>query len=511
MANNEHELDRDYGWFEGQTPSYTQIDTTRYSDVYTATHDGEGNRLPYSVRSFISFTYGGKHIEDFGVIAVTDGDRWSHPIYADFTDITNDPEVYDGQLYWDTHHKANTWDLQLATDCMTEKNLSDFKNWFKPGVIRELILAEHPNRAILARVNGVPTMSVLPFREDTTAVIGGGDPKPIKTTVYKGEINISFVMDYPFWYAKQNILTLPSGQVIYEDGADYNGNFCEEDALKVIYEDNILVSAPGNAHFYGDNVAAITFDNASYAYMYYAGTAPCRPIIEFDFTPNFDNQGYVNVPRNSISPAGLAPYNYIQFESTNAYQIKLTTPGILSSYNYARQLLETYANGISWEELRTVFRDNLKHYDVRAYMMRVVDRASIAAGERVQIDSSDISSMLSWMQEYLVDPNNGTNPVHCVIDCESGRATIHVKHAKLTSEQQPGESEVSWATSYSEADEDAGDMLKSSYLKLEDRNYLLDNHIVGVWSNDHKEYSYRISTNFPQLDNFKVTYKNMYY
>ena len=38
--------------------------------VYSATHSGEGNPLSVLGRHFISFSYGGKKIEDFDLIAV---------------------------------------------------------------------------------------------------------------------------------------------------------------------------------------------------------------------------------------------------------------------------------------------------------------------------------------------------------------------------------------------------------------------------------------------------------
>jgi hypothetical protein len=47
--------------------------------------------------------------------------------------------------------------------------------WFKPGIVKELILAEHPNRAIMARVNSAPEMSMLPFEEKTTVVMAGNE------------------------------------------------------------------------------------------------------------------------------------------------------------------------------------------------------------------------------------------------------------------------------------------------------------------------------------------------
>jgi hypothetical protein len=43
--------------------------------------------------------------------------------------------------------------------------LDEFLHWFAAGKIRELILAEHPNRAIMARVSEPPRLSVLPFEK----------------------------------------------------------------------------------------------------------------------------------------------------------------------------------------------------------------------------------------------------------------------------------------------------------------------------------------------------------
>lgn len=503
---------------EGQSKRVA-INTIKHSDVYLATHDGEGNRLPYCERSFISFTYGGRHIEDFGAIAVTEGDRWSHPMYAEFSDITNNPEVYDGQLYWDTHHGANTWELQLSTDCMTEQNLNDFKNWFKPGVIRELILAEHPNRAIMARISGTPSMSVLPF-EEREEVLLGSNTYTLKTTVYKGEISISFVMDYPFWYAKCNTIVLPSPDIAYADNSNYAaGTFCVEDGVKIIYEDNLIMGTVPSRTFIGDEVsnsitiAGVGESTPSYGYLYYAGIAPCKPIIEFDLTPRLSDNttGYIDSPHNSIGGGGENPYNYIRFESENSYDLNITTAGIYSSYNYARQILADYATGVSWEELRVAFRNYIKHANVRAYMMRLVDKYRSTSNSEV-VTAENVEDMEEYMVNYLYDPESTTTPpalaaAHYEIDCETGRARITVNHCTLTYD----ETQDSWTTNYSSVTEDAGDMLKSKYLKLEDRNYLLDNHTCGTWDITHKQYAYRISTNFPELNNFKVSYKNMYY
>jgi len=46
---------------------------------------------------------------------------------------------------------------------------------------------------------------LLPFEHEVEIKIAN-DPYKTKTTLYKGDINIKFVMDEPHWYAKDNIL-----------------------------------------------------------------------------------------------------------------------------------------------------------------------------------------------------------------------------------------------------------------------------------------------------------------
>ena len=141
------------------------------TQVYKATHDGEGNRLPYMHRSFISFSYGGKIIEDFNLIVVNGSDMLSKSLYANFEDSTTNNSVLNGQYYWGTHFNANNLQLTLATDGMTQNQLDDFKRWFRPGIERELILSEHPNRAIRARIAEPPSMEVLPFEKQVSSII----------------------------------------------------------------------------------------------------------------------------------------------------------------------------------------------------------------------------------------------------------------------------------------------------------------------------------------------------
>ena len=150
---------RDYGYLSGGTINNVQTDEVRYGQVYMATHEG-GLRISLMNRSFISFSYGGKWIEDFNLIATIDGDRMSKDGYASFNDNTSSYDNLDGEQYWGTHYGNHTFEFHLSTDGIDQRMLDEFLYWFHAGEARELILAEHPNRAILARVAQPPHLSI---------------------------------------------------------------------------------------------------------------------------------------------------------------------------------------------------------------------------------------------------------------------------------------------------------------------------------------------------------------
>jgi len=112
---------RDYGYVNGNVIDVPNYSDTKYTQVYMATHKGEGatSRLPFMERSFISFTFGGKSIEDFNLIATISGDRMERSGYSTFEDLTSEYEVLDGHFYWGTHYTNHELTFDLATDAIT--------------------------------------------------------------------------------------------------------------------------------------------------------------------------------------------------------------------------------------------------------------------------------------------------------------------------------------------------------------------------------------------------------
>lgn len=556
--------------------------TVKHSQVYLATHGGDGNRLPYMNRSFISFTYGGVPIEDFDLIATTTGDRLNRPGYASFNDTVTTYDNLDGQHYWATHYRTNQIDFVLSTDGIDQKKLDDFLHWFKAGTSRELILAEHPNRAIMARVAEPPTINLLPFEQDVTITISSVDYKT-KTTLYKGDIQLSLIMDQPHWYALVNILGKPitrNNTVTYEDVWDdpFTGQndisiFTSKDALKILYEDGIPLGSmidanmllgngayanvenqlegciwdpdgilgnarisgtitgsenPASAYPAGTYVGIIagaivdateqgitSLSQGSTGYFFYAGTAPAPTTIIFTLQPTISGS-YVNVPKNSYTnPA--APYNTFTIESENAQTLRFTTPNLYSSFNQAIKVFDTYVNSsYTWEQVRKAIRDQVHHPAIRAWAIKCVE---FCAGNNLSggANSGQRNNLKTYLSYVLKNTDGSIPTATFTFNSETGEAIGYLKYRTISTNASLPADASDWASFgtllSTPVEEDVGDMLKSNYIIIQDRNYPTAQGKIAAWTNtaEGHKYSHRIQHDVAGgLTNIQILYKNMY-
>lgn len=550
---------RDYGSMTNTFPN-NEVNVHERRQIYQVTHNGEGKPLPYMNRSFISFTYGGKKIEDFDLIATISGDRLNHDAYASFEDTVTTYDNLDGQHYWATHYKANQMDFTLSTDGIDERQLDKFKHWFRAGISRELILAEHPNRAIMARVAQPPVLNLLPFEHDVEIIISSETYKT-KTTLYKGDISLSLVMDEPYWYGVTNVLgkkTTVGGHERYEDLWDdvTTGQevsiFSSQDALKILYEDGIPLGSmiarnmllgngayasvedqiisliwskledaedfaegqgariepdedpPGTmgtihgAIVDATNQGITTLSANTPAYFFYSGTAPSPTIISFTMTPTF-NGYYINEPGNSYASTNAQKYNIFTIESLTSQSLQFTTPNIFTSYNKAQKIFETYiSSSYNWEKVREVLRDNIRHAKVREYAISILNAAQSENSTSTNINVS-ASTLMDNMKKFLVGVGSTAEPVTFVFNSKTGEAigtfSYYIDGSTLITDQV----------------EDVGDMLRSNYIIIQDRNYPTNYGKIEAWTTEHKEYSHRIMHDVDgDLTNIQILYKNMY-
>lgn len=535
--------------------------SNRKTQVYMATHKSEegGERLPLMYRSFISFSYGGKFIEDFGLIATISGDRLQKNLYANFEDDITTYEIVDGQYYWGTHFTNNNFNFVLSTDGITEAQLNDFRFWFQPGIKRELILAETPNRAIIARVAAVPSYSFIPFEEQTTVNIEGKEYKT-SITLYKGNIELSLISDEPFWHSRSPLI-----KYFYTDKENKFGTMInthienvfntieDKDMLKVIIEDNIpYVGLLQTEAILADNTYAILYGNGNnifsqivaasneddldnkYAhidsagehetppqppsgmigvvlnegndiqypinltlsdeenrYLYYSGTAPSKPIIQFTLTPELQND-YIICPYNTYAQGpNQETYNTLTIGSQ---VMKFTLPSILLGYNQAITIINNEET-VYVEEIRQNLIMGVNEYYSRAWAIKCLNE-TIAINGNVSngiIQNNFKSTFISLMKSFVYDAQTEA--------CRSVSFTFNSKKGIAE-----GSFTVPYKNSNLSLTEKVGDMLRSDFITIVDRNYPKPNNYI---TNDECSV---ISTNYPGgLQNVLITFKNMYY
>jgi len=120
-----------------------------------------------------------------------------------------------------------------------------------------------------------------------------------------------------------------------------------------------------------DSGVTIGTSASPYGYLYYAGTAPAKPILSFTLTPTFTNY-YISVPANSFVNS-IKPYNTLTLESVNERkEFKFSTPSIFTGYN---QIIKIFKDsGITNPTtLRKVIRETVQHSYARAYGISVLD------------------------------------------------------------------------------------------------------------------------------------------
>lgn len=430
--------------------------------------DEAGKTRSILSRQFISFTYGGKSIEEFNLIATFNGDRLSKGIYAPFEDTITQQEELDGQFYWRTKFGANELQFNLSTDGMTQSELDEFKFWFKPGVERELILSENHNRAIMARISTTPSISMLPFEYEEEVLIGSNKIKTT-TTIFKGDITLNFVMDEPYWYSLESYflgddISALEAKIILEDGVPHLSMFDEK-------LNNILLA---NKYVYSSGVVSnnsgVKLDGETQkdAYLYYCGTAEEKPHITF----NMDIIKNENTGKVSFKKIDTSKFYYIQI-GTN--KLLFTLPSIMLAYNKVIDLFDENEN-IEIIDFKKLIRDEVYDYYVRAYSINYLNK--------------NLSNE-NWRNSFKTYMLNFFSDTKINFDIDSKRGMVKIFARILTNDDNINGISI---------EEKAGNMIKSPYLIISDR----------ILPTDGKINNYLQITTNSVINDFIIDYKYKY-
>ena len=208
-------------------------------------------KKPYE-KEFLDFSFNGKYISEFGLVAVFDGDRLSFNGSPDFQDEVTSVEGVPGQYFWGTKFKTIKRSFTLVTDGMTEKQLNSFKKHFCPGYYGKFIEDQYMHRYSYCRVANPAAFSIVPFREPTVvSSLGQSQNYTIYTNIYKGEIKLTLEWDEPFYYS--------SLKYIDDTSWDYNNLSKDiiEESFRAVYNNNIVFSSSWASKFYAEDTAKL--------------------------------------------------------------------------------------------------------------------------------------------------------------------------------------------------------------------------------------------------------------
>lgn len=440
--------------------------------VRNATYDGQGNLLPIIDRQFISFNYGGRDIEEFGLLVIFESGRLSKNIYTSFHDITTNIEGRDGQFYWGSYYDADTLSFTLATDGITTSQYEDFKNYFVPGIARDFILSEFANRTRKARVQTSPQINLLPF-EDKIKVKVGGIEQEIRTSLYKGEITLEFVFDDPFWAAKDtyfDTITEDNVKIFHEDGIPIISAFDEDG------EQDILL-ADGKYYKYTTQQIVEQTNLIGSQQYYYCGTAPIKPQVSFTIQVELNgNNSLVTLPKNSYAQTN--EYSWIKIANDYLYY---TTPSILTNYNLVNTIINSYSIGDSIVDLMNEVREKCTHYYCRAWSMAILRSfMNDPSYTYCSIDGElleGFEAQFYSLMKYFILNEDLESELSIIVNYNNGSARMRIKCRTASSALLLTEG-AALMENFIEIEEDAGDMIRSPFPIINDRSILDENGFI---------------------------------
>lgn len=444
-------------------------------------------------KEFIDFEFDGKHVSEFGLVVVSDGDRLSMDLSAPFTDETSEVNGVDGQLFWGTKRNAAKRQFKLTTDGMSWNDVAAFKKHFQPGRYGKLIEDSEFGKYCYARVADQPIFTHIPFKKKSTF-----NKVDFNTNEFKGEITITFVMDSPWKYGIQNYIEESEESERMVRLASQYGI-----PLSSSWEKNVYCSIGDDSKslLEGEIKEKAEFSNNNGICFYNPSETPCAAKltmnIPFEVTNLTQQQLKENTPQYITSvyddicaKDNNHPYcrilqseelqvgedDNIDFNIINSTEVfRFTSPFVIYAMNKAIELVWTFDNtdlSTIYTQVEEILRDEIHHNEVLQWMISGMDnilRNNITGEESWQ------RKLNTWGIHYFYkhegqDINsgwaaNGEN-FKITVNSEDNTCSIKYKHNihSITPNSPP--------LIFSEAEEKCGDITLSKYIKLDGGNKL---------------------------------------
>lgn len=151
----------------------------------------------YENDGYLGFTFNGYHSSEFGLLVVSDGDRYHQNLFSNFNDNFNSVPGQSGEYYFGTQIGSREFSIECVFDNITTHMRDKIQKWLYPNQIGWLIFDETPYKKYLVKVSQVPNFSYLPFE-------GNNSNRYFKQDILKGELSISFLSFKEYGIGNEN-------------------------------------------------------------------------------------------------------------------------------------------------------------------------------------------------------------------------------------------------------------------------------------------------------------------
>lgn len=147
---------------------------------------------------FTGFTFNGKHCSEFGLLRVSDGDRYEDDLVLSLSDESAEVPGGVGHYYWGENIKQREFSISVAYDSVTEKDKRLIRKWLHPDdKLHELIFDEKPYVKYWVKCSKQVTAKELCFNENIDGKV---------RRIYKGEFQLEFTAYMPYGVNRWNYL-----------------------------------------------------------------------------------------------------------------------------------------------------------------------------------------------------------------------------------------------------------------------------------------------------------------
>lgn len=182
---------------------------------------------------YIGFTIGKFHSSELGILRVSDGSRFTENLLPTYTDRTATVTGRNETFYFGSDYTQKIFDIPIAFDSLTEKQLRLLKQVLSNTEPQDLIFDETPYKVYKVKINGTPNLKYICFEENGERI-------------YKGEGTLNFIAYFPYarsrfkYEEKYNLYNIPEWDFIYNNKDEWiEASGIEEKTANGIEKDTI--------------------------------------------------------------------------------------------------------------------------------------------------------------------------------------------------------------------------------------------------------------------------------